>query len=320
METQLLVSVVIVSWNAQNYLEECLNSLNEEVCKYPMEIIVVDNASSDGSPDMVLDKFPHVKLIRNAENLGFAKANNIGIRESSGNYIALVNSDVHVLSNCITLLVKHCALNPEIGMAGPFIIGGDGKQQRSCRGFPGLWNMLCRALALDVIFPKSKWFGGYFLTFWNHDTCSQVDILSGCFWLVRKKALDDVGLLDESFFIYGEDMDWCKRFWASGWSIMFFPDAEAIHYGGASSSIAPVRFFIEKQRADLQYWKKHHSRLAVKCFFVISCVHHGLRIVGYLIALCLRREKPRICIYKMRRGFACLKWMFTGHNKVPELI
>ncbi|MEI6067641.1 MAG: glycosyltransferase family 2 protein [Methylococcaceae bacterium] len=320
METHIVVSIVIVSWNAKDYLEECLSSLNRDVCNFPMEIIVVDNASSDGSTHMVQDKFPHVKLIKNAENLGFAKANNIGIRESTGNYIALVNSDVHVLSNCISSLVDYCELHPDIGMVGPRIIGRDGQQQRSCRGFPGLWNMLCRALALDNIFPKCKLFGSYFLSYWNHNSCTNVDILSGCFWLVRKKALDDVGLLDEMFFIYGEDMDWCKRFWAKGWPIAFYPDAEAVHYGGASSSNAPVRFFIEKQRADLQYWEKHHSRLAVKCYFVISCVHHGLRILGYLIVLCLGREKARTSLYKMQRALAGLKWMFTGRLKVPELL
>ncbi|MGZ5010107.1 MAG: glycosyltransferase family 2 protein [Methylobacter sp.] len=320
METHLLISVVIVSWNARRYLEECLMSLKSDVCKFPMEIIVVDNASNDGSPDMVLEKFPHVKLIKNKENLGFGKANNIGIQASSGNYIALVNSDVHVLSNCITRLVEYCELNPEIGMSGPFIIGGDGKQQRSCRGFPGLWNMLCRALALDVIFPKCKWLGGYLLSYWNHNSCAPVDILSGCFWLVRRQALNDVGLLDESFFMYGEDMDWCKRFWGRGWTIVFVPDAEAIHYGGASSSNAPIRFFIEKQRADFQYWDKHHSWIEAKCYFAISCLHHGLRIVGYLIAFCVGMEKPQTCLYKMRRGLTCLKWMLSGRNMIPELI
>jgi GT2 family glycosyltransferase len=319
METNLLVSVVIVSWNAKRYLEECLDSLNKDVCKFPMEIIVVDNASSDGSPEMVREKFPHVKLIKNAENLGFGKASNIGIREATGNYIALVNSDVHVLSNCITRLVEYCESNSEIGMSGPFIIGGDGEQQRSCRGFPGLWNMFCRALALDAVFPNCKWLGGYLLNSWNHNTCAPVDILSGCFWLVRRQALNDVGLLDESFFIYGEDMDWCKRFWKKGWNIVFFPEAEAIHYGGASSSNAPIRFFIEKQRADFQYWDKHHSRIEANCYFAISCLHHGLRVVGYSIAFCAGMGKSQTYLYKMRRSISCLKWMLSGRNMVPEL-
>lgn len=309
------VSVVIVSWNAKKYLEECLNSLGANVCKFPMEIIVVDNASTDGTVEMVEKNFPDVKLIKNAENLGFAKANNIGIREASGDYIALVNSDVHVLDNCITDLVEYCEAHAEIGMVGPYIEGGDGKQQRSCRGFPSLWNMFCRALALDVVFPNCKLFGGYFMTYWNHNTSRPVDILSGCFWLARKKSLDDVGLLDELFFIYGEDMDWCKRFSDKGWPIVFFPQAKAIHYGGGSSANAPVRFFIEKQKADLQYWKKHHSGLAYAGYLVISIVHHSLRALGHALVYLLKIGKSPTSQYKIKRELACLKWMLNLKNK-----
>jgi GT2 family glycosyltransferase len=320
MENSIVVSVVIVNWNAKRYLEECLSSLNEDVCAYPIEIIVVDNASCDGSSDMVREKFSHVRLIENIENLGFAKANNIGIKQAVGRYIALVNSDVHVLKDCLNKLVDHCEANPNIGMLGPHIIGGDGQQQRSCRGFPSLWNMFCRALALDAIFPKSKWFGGYFLTSWGHDTYTDVDILSGCFWLVRRAVLDDVGLLDESFFIYGEDMDWCRRFKSKGWPIRFFPEAQAVHYGGASSANAPIRFFIEKQRADFHYWEKHHNAPARIGYFAITTLHHTLRIFGYLIALAVGKGERQNSFYKIRRGFVCLKWMFTGRKTIPESI
>ena len=123
--------------------------------------------------------------------------------------------------------------SPEVGMAGPRIFGGDGKLQRSCRGFPSVWNMLCRALALDSFFSKSRLFTGYSLRSWSQDCLRPVDILTGCFWLIRKDALPRVGLLDESFFMYGEDMDWCRRFWQCGWQVVFVPAAEAIHYGGA---------------------------------------------------------------------------------------
>jgi hypothetical protein len=277
-----------------------------------MEIIVVDNASQDGSAEFVASHFPGVQLIYHQANLGFAKANNVGIAASRGRYLCLVNSDVKVLPGCITRLVDYCERDREAGIVGPRIIGGDGKPQRSCRGFPGLWNMLCRALALDSIFPRSKWFTGYSLSHWGQDSLGPVDMLSGCFWLVRREALGEVGLLDESFFMYGEDMDWCKRFWQSGWRVVFVPAAEAVHYGGASSSNAPVRFYIEKQRAELQYWKKHHSSFAVGCFFVISCLHLLVRAIGYSLALVVGRSPRKTCLYKMRRSVACLRWMLTG--------
>jgi GT2 family glycosyltransferase len=305
------VSVVIVSWNAKHYLARCLGTLSERACRYPMEVLVVDNCSTDGSPEFVETSFPKALLIRNTSNLGFAKANNIGIRKASGKFICLVNSDVEIFDDCITRLVDYCDLHPEVGMVGPRIVGSDGKIQRSCRGFPGLWNMLCRAFALDVMFPKAKIFGGYQLHYWRQDTIAPVDILSGCFLLVRREALSAVGLLDEEYFMYGEDMDWCRRFWNNQWVLAFVPTAEALHYGGASSANAPVRFFIEKQRADLLYWKKHHGWVARQFYFAIACLHHLLRVVGYAWA---SRTRPRAGgeqHFKLLRGIQCLRWLLS---------
>jgi GT2 family glycosyltransferase len=275
-----------------------------------MQIIVVDNASSDGSPDCVESNYPNVHLIRNAENLGFAKANNIGVSVSTGEYLCFVNSDVKILPDCITRLVDYCEEHPEAGMVGPRIIGGDGHLQRSCRGFPSVWNMFCRALALDSIFKNFKLFTGYSLLHWPQNFLSDVDILSGCFWLIRRKALEEVGLLDETFFIYGEDMDWCKRFWGKGWRVVFVPSAEAIHYGGGSSANAPIRFYIEMQKADLQYWKKHHSSLAVVCYLFITSLHMLLRMIGYSLGFFLNPAEPS-WRDKVKRSWACLKWILT---------
>jgi GT2 family glycosyltransferase len=306
-----VVSIIIVSWNARDYLVQCLNSISEETCRYPVEIIVVDNASTDGSPESVERQFPQVRLIRNADNLGFAKANNLGISQSRGHYLALVNSDVKVLPHCLTRLVDYCEQHPEVGMAGPRVLGGDGKLQRTCRGFPGVWNMFCRALALDALFPRCRWFSGFLLWHWPQDSLRQVDMLTGCFWLVRRTALAQVGLLDERYFMYGEDMDWSKRFWLKGWQLMFIPDAEAIHYGGASSSNAPVRFYIERHRADIQYWEKHHSPPAVFCFFLICCLHLAMRAIGYSLAFVIKRKARAIYGSKVKRSVACLKWLLS---------
>lgn len=308
---QPMVSVVIVSWNARQYLKQCLESLSARACRFPMEVLVVDNDSSDGSADMVEKDYPNCRLLRNETNLGFAKANNIGIKASTGRYVCLVNSDVRVLPDCITKLVDYCEAHAEVGMAGPRILGGDGKLQRSCRGFPTLWNMFCRSLALDSLFPSCRLFGGYLMPYWEHDTLEAVDILSGCFWIVRREALPKVGLLDEKFFMYGEDMDWCKRFRAGDWRIAFVPEAEAIHYGGASSANAPIRFFIEKQRADLQYWAKHHGCMARHCFFLISCLHHALRVLAYTCACYAARSRAEERRFKVRRSLRCLRWLLS---------
>jgi GT2 family glycosyltransferase len=170
--------------------------------------------------------------------------------------------------------------------------------------------MFCRALALDRIFRNCKLFTGYSLGYWPQNSLRSVDILTGCFWLVRRQAMEQVGLLDESFFIYGEDMDWCKRFWIKGWQVVFVPSAKAIHYGGASSSNAPVRFYIERQKADLQYWKKHHSGPAVACYLMISYLHMFLRLTGYSFVL-LFNPAGIIEQHKVKRSWACLKWIFS---------
>ncbi len=317
MKTNLSVSVVIVNWNARDFLRDCLRSLADGVSEYPLEIIVVDNASIDGSAECVEREFPHVQLIRNPSNLGFARANNIAIRQSNGRYVCLINSDVKVLKDCITHLVDYCEQHHDVGMVGPCVFGADGRLQRSCRGFPTLWNTFCRALALDTIFPRSKVFTGYSLSHWSQDTPRTVDILSGCFWLVRREAMAQIGLLDESFFMYGEDMDWCKRFWGTGWKLVFVPTARAVHYGGASAANAPVRFYIEMQQSDLQYWKKHHSRPAVACYFLISCLHLTLRAVGYTFAWCFAKQRRQVYGHKVHRSVACLRYVFSDWSSSP---
>ena len=153
---QLAVSVIIVSWNAREYLMQCLASLSTEACRYPLEIIVVDNASSDCSADAVASSYPSVRLIRNAENLGFARANNLGVSVSTGRYLCFVNSDVKVLPHCLDRLVQFCEEHPEVGMVGPRIIGGDGKLQRSCRGFPTVEVIRPSCGEFTVAFGKPK--------------------------------------------------------------------------------------------------------------------------------------------------------------------
>ena len=270
-----MVSVIIVSWNASDYLLRCLQSLSRDVCRFPVEIIVVDNASSDGSVERVEELFPEVRLIRNSENLGFARASNLGVAVSRGRYLCFINSDVEVRNDCVTRLVTFCEGNPEVGMVGPGIIGRDGRPQTSCRTFPTLWNTACRAFALDKCFPHVPVFDVCPRSRLPPEAPRTVDVLSGCFWLVRKDALGTVGMLDESFFMYGEDVDWCKRFRTAGWKIVFFPGAEAIHHGGASSANAPLRFYIEKQKADLRYWAKHHSASGIRHLLPGCLFAHG---------------------------------------------
>jgi len=307
------VSVIIVNWNTKDHLIKCLGSLVEEQGRYSQEVIVVDNASSDGSSDAVANQFPQVKLIRNNENLGFARANNIGIRVSTGQYVCLINSDVIVQNGCIEKLVEFMDKNSSAGLAGPRILNPDGSLQISCRHFPSLWNNLCQVLGFNKLFPKSVFFSEPFMKYWAHDQIRKVDALSGCFWMVRRKALDEVGLLDEDFFFYGEDIDWCRRFHNAGWDVKFYPGAEAIHFGGASSSNAPIRFYLEMQRADLQYWEKHHGRLGQSAYWMIILLRQLVRLPGYVLIYIFRSCAQTNAIFKLKRAFACICFLF-GFN------
>ena len=273
------ISVVIVSWNAKNFLEECLRSLADAPTSRKTEIIVVDNASSDGSPEMVETNFPRVKLIKSDQNLGFAKANNVGIRESTGRYVSLINSDVKVLSNCLDPLVDYLEQHPDVGNVGPKILNRDRTLQSSCRRFPTLWNNFCEASGLSKVFRGSRLFSSEHMVFFPHDRELDVDVLVGCFWMVRKDTFEEVGLLDEDFFIYAEDVDWCRRCWDAGWRIAFFPGTQAIHYRGGSSANDPARFAAEQRRAVLHYWEKHHGPLRQAGIRVIMSFRDLLRFL-----------------------------------------
>jgi GT2 family glycosyltransferase len=307
-ESVPLLSGITVTWNAKKYVDECLRSLDQ--CKeLPLEIIVVDNASTDGTTELIAKKFANCKLIRNAKNLGFAKANNVGIKQSRGKYICLINSDVVLPSGCLTNLFRYMEANPSVGIVGPQMLGPDGAVRRSSMRFPSLRNSVGRAIGADRLPLLSHLLGGQMMSDFNHNEVADVEILNGWFWMIRREALEQIGLLDERFFIFGEDMDWCRRFREAGWRLVFYPKARAIHYGGASSSAAPVRFYVEMQRANLRYWRKHHGMLARSANYGIVFAHHVLRLVAYSVIYMMGLKKNTEAAAKIRRSWALLTWM-----------
>ena len=193
------VSIIIVNWNTRELLLDCIRSLREETRERSMEIIVVDNHSSDGSPGAVRERFPSVEVIENDGNLGFAKANNIGIRRSTGRYVCLVNTDIVALDRCVERLAGYMDRHPEVGALGPRTVDEHGRLRRNCREFPSLRNTLAEALFLDRLFPRSRLFRGRVLHDFDFDATREVDVLSGCFLMVRREALEEVGLMDEAF-------------------------------------------------------------------------------------------------------------------------
>jgi GT2 family glycosyltransferase/ribosomal protein S18 acetylase RimI-like enzyme len=305
------ISIVIVGWNAKHYLELCLKSLYDAPPRRGMEVLVVDNASSDGSSGMIKAQFPAVKVIRSEENLGFAKGNNVAIRQCQGRYIALVNPDVIVFPGCLDALADFLDENPRVGNVGPRVLNPDMSQQSTCRRFPNLWNNLCSATGLATAFKNSRVFAGEHMWFFPHDRTRQVDVLVGCFSMIRHETFDEVGLLDEDLFMYGDDVDWCRRAWKTGWQVVFFPGARAIHYGGKITASYPVRFAVAQQRSVLHYWRKHHGFWGVWGIKSIMLFHHLVRYgFGVLRGVVLQKGQTED---ETRRqvSAACLRAIFS---------
>jgi len=310
------ISIIIVTWNQKDIVSQCLASINRYVNDPTVEIIVVDNASSDGTPDMIRDQFPGVNLLAQGANLGFAKGNNVGLARSGGRFICLVNSDVVVPVGCIEKLTDYLKQNPTIGMLGPKMLLRDGTIGQSCMGFPTVWNWFCRALALDALFKNSRLFGGYLRTDFRYDRTQDVDILTGWFWVVSRQAFEQVGALDERYFFYGDDIDWSIRFHKAGWRVVFYPEAHAIHYCGASSSKSPVRFYVEMHRANLQLCKKFYAWPKRLGLWLALCLQEIVRILGYGAVYLLRRSARETARFKIKRSVVCLSWLMGFSSSV----
>jgi len=306
------ISIIIVSWNTKKYLEECLNSLRTISGNLSTEIIVVDNASADGTPEMVRTQFPDVKLIESGANLGFAKGNNLGIQKATGRYLCLINSDVNVPPDCLSTMHSYMEQQPTIGVTGPAMLRTDGKVHRSGMRFPTLWTVALRALYLDSIFDGVKFFGGFLMKDFRFDRITDIEVLDGWFWMVRREALIQVGTLDERFFMYAEDVDWCKRFHMARWRVVFYPTARALHYCGASSANAPSRFTVEMQRANLQYWKKYHGRVSLLLYLFINCLGYTIRAAAWALIFTVKRSSNTLAGTRVKQYIRCLRWALNS--------
>ena len=301
------LSIVIVSWNTKKYLQECLTSLRAMDGNLSMEIIVADNASTDGTPEMLRAQFPEVILVETGANLGFAGGNNAGLKHASGKYICLINSDVNVPPDCLPKMHSFMEQNPSIGLLGPGMLYTDGRVHRSGMRFPTLWNLLLRALFLDVLLKRFSFFGGFLMKDFQFDRTTDIDVLNGWFWMARRE-LNQAGPLDTRFFMYAEDVDWCKRFHRAGWRVVFFSEASAVHYGGASAASARSRFNVEMQRANLQYWKKYHGRISLFIYLLIGCLSYGIRAAGWGLVYMTRRSSRYRAEIEVQQYLKCLRW------------
>ena len=311
------LSICITTLNACDYLQNCLRSIYEQseylqsangysnldfssppllstpLNKLSFELIIVDNASDDGTVDMLHRDYPEIKLFLNEKNDGFAKPMNQAMRASLGEYFLILNPDTIILPGALNELVGYLIAHPDIGICGPKVLNRDGSLQKACRrGVSRPWAAFSYFSGLSALFPKSKFFGGYLLNYLDENTTHEVDGVSGSCMLVRRVVVEQVGYFDERFFAYQEDADFCFQAKKAGWKVVYHPQAQIIHYGGQGGSrVHPYHAIYEWHRSYFLYYQKN---LAKDYFFIFNWFYYilmGLKLTVSLIANALRKDK-----------------------------
>lgn len=283
------LGIVIVNWNTRDYLKRCLETVLASEGDFSFLVVVVDNASTDGSADMVCGEFPTVRVIRSETNGGYSYANNLGLRalgyRGAGNvdadaprYALLLNPDTEVPPDALYQMTKFMDSHPEIGIAGPKLVLGDGSLDLACRrSFPTPVVSLYRFSGLSKLFPHSPRFGRYNMTFVDPDQELEVDSVVGAYMQVRREAIEGAGLLDETFFMYGEDLDWAYRIKKAGWKVFYQPQVTVKHVKRAASRKSQKAQF-EFQRAMLIFYRKHYRKTTP--WWLHTLVMTGLLLKG----------------------------------------
>ncbi len=312
-------SIIIVNWNTKDILCDCLRSIYEQAGEVDFEVIVIDNASTDSSAEMVKKEFPQVILIENLENRGFAAANNQGMALAQGRYVLLLNSDTIVLNDAIVKTVSFANAHLDAAVVGCRVLNPNRTLQPTCFMFPSVLNMALSSSYLYKLFPKNKFFGREQMTWWNRDEAREVDVVSGCFMLVRRKAIEQVGLMDEQFFMYAEETDWCYRFKQSGWKILFTPDAEIIHLHKASTKQIKPLMVLQLRGSILLFLKKHRGHFIYALACLLIAIFFILR-VPYWIGKAILSKYDRNDHFQTARVYlmGAFRALMGGHNLCVE--
>ena len=309
MGTSQKISVVIVSYNTREILRACIEQLFAVTKDMDIEVILVDNASRDLSAEMVEESFPIVKLIRSKVNLGFAGANNLGFKEATGEYILLLNPDALVEEGAMQKSLTHIQANPDIGMGGGMLIDRNGQMQPSARLYPSLLNEFLVLTGLAFRYPKSRFFGRFDRTWDDSGRPTRVDWVPGAFTLIRKTALDQVGVFDPRFFLYYEEVDLCYRFNKANWQIWYWPDVLVKHWGGESSktvehveiSTSGSQLTLWRMRSALMYYRKHHGVLTTALVAMLEGGWHWIRALRARLQGNEEKERESMNVVKLMR-------------------
>lgn len=255
------LTIIIVSYNVRQYIDQCLQSVYKALQDIDAEIIVVDNQSVDDTVPYLKTNYPQVRVIESGGNVGFACANNMGIRQSESEYVLLLNPDTVVAENTLHEVVQFMDAHETVGAAGVQMLNADGtRAMESRRGRPTPMVSFYKMCGLADLFPRSRTFARYYMSWLSWNEPAEIEVISGAFFFIRRKALDEIGLLDEDFFMYGEDIDLSCRLLNAGWHNCYLP-CKIIHYKGGSTDKTTVRYVRVFYKAMIIYFRKHYAHL-----------------------------------------------------------
>jgi hypothetical protein len=283
------VSVIVASHNTRRHLERCLTEVGAE-----HEVIVVDTGSADGSPELVRDRFPHAQLVALQRNPGYGGAINEGVARASAPYLLLLNADAWPLPDGVERLVEFAEKEPRAGVVGPRLLNPDGTIQPSVRGFPTLWRLATEYLFLRWLAPRSRALNAFYGCRFDHRSRRDAEFLVGAVLLVRREVLDDIGAFDTSFFMFNEEVDFCYRARAAGWNVVFWPGAEFVHVGGASTAEVWPQMYRAQLRSHLRFLAKHHGlREAERARKLLAAAMHVRALVFAVVG---RRDRRTLSL------------------------
>jgi GT2 family glycosyltransferase len=271
------LSIVIVGWNTRDVIRACLESVFKNLGNLTAEVIVIDNGSSDHSARMIAHEFPQVRLIDNDTNRGFAAANNQGIRIARGRHVLLLNPDTVIIGDVLQETLAYARAHPDAGIVGCQVMEDATAVQRTCFRFPSPLNTFMWVTGLSAVLPRSRVAGRAAYGPWRRDGARDVDVVSGMFMLARREAIEQVGPMDEQYFVFAEEADWCRRFRDAGWRCVFAPVGRILHVDGGSKSTeqADTRMYVQMQKSVLRFHRKHLGVarwLLAKVLFTTSMV------------------------------------------------
>ena len=289
-----MLSVIIVNYNVKFYLEQCLESVRRASKGLQVETFVVDNLSTDGSVAYLRERFPEVTFIENRENVGFARANNQAIRQSKGRYVLLLNPDTFVGEDTLARMVEFMEAHPEAGGAGAYMLNADGTfAPESRRGLPTPFVAFCKMSGLTKLFPKSRLLGRYYMGYLDANEVNEIEAISGACMMLRRGALDKVGLLDEDFFMYGEDIDLSYRVLKGGYKNYFIP-TRMLHYKGESTAKNSYRYAYTFYQAMRLFFRKHYGHYSFIISLPINAATWASTFMAYISNRLRYRKKPKV--------------------------